>query len=198
METLKKIIKTQGILGPFKGNSASIARIFPFSAIEFYAFEYFKNKIIRGQKARQNSLYYTSICGALTGLSAITITFPLDVARTRLAVITSSGQNLNKGLFTSVKELFNEYGVRGLYKGYSSAFIVYFFIIFKGSIPYVAIKQTSFDLMKNNFMIDSYRNSLNFTYGCLSGLVGTVLLYPSYLIKRILQANGIIYFWLLR
>ena len=124
IQTLKKIIQTQGILGPFKGNSASIARIFPFSAIEFYSFEFFKNLIVRGQKDRQNSIYYTSICGALTGLTAITLTFPLDVARTRLAVITSTGQNNNIGLLKSVSDLYKDYGLKGLYKGYSSAFIV--------------------------------------------------------------------------
>jgi hypothetical protein len=124
IQTLKKIIRTQGVSGPFKGNSASIARIFPFSAIEFYSFEFFKNIIIRGQKERQNSVYYTSICGALTGLTAITLTFPLDVARTRLAVITSSGQTANKSLLSSVVELYKDYGVKGLYKGYSSAFVV--------------------------------------------------------------------------
>jgi hypothetical protein len=43
--------------------------------------------------------------------------------------------------------------------------------------------------MKNNLMIDNYRNTLNFLFGSLSGLIGTVLLYPTYLIKRILQAN---------
>ena len=39
-------------------------------------------------------------------------------------------------------------------------------------------------------MVDNYKNTLNFIYGSSSGLIGTVLLYPSYLIKRVLQANG--------
>jgi hypothetical protein len=67
--------------------------------------------------------------------------------------------------------------------------LLYIYLI-KGSIPYVAIKQTSFDLLKNNFMVEKYRNTLNFFYGSLSGFVGTIILYPTYMIKRILQANS--------
>lgn len=130
VKTLKKIIQTQGLSGPFKGNSASIVRIFPFSAIEFYSFEFFKNLIIRGRPERQNSIYYTSICGALTGLNAITITFPLDVARTRLAVKTDSNIATNaagkQGIVSTVVDLYKQNGIKGLYKGYSSAFIVIF------------------------------------------------------------------------
>jgi len=182
-ESLTKFYKTQGVTGLFKGNSASIARIFPYSAIEFYSFEFYKNFLIRGEqnKSRQNSIFYTVICGGLTGLNAITLTFPLDVARTRLAVDTLNSPIKEKSIFTSLNHLWKAQGIRGLYKGYSVAFF--------GSIPYVAIKQTTFDLMKTHFMIDKYRGALNFIYGAFSGVLGTVLLYPSYMIRRVLQAN---------
>ncbi len=39
-------------------------------------------------------------------------------------------------------------------------------------------------------MIPQYRSTLNFIYGSLSGVLGTVLLYPTYMIKRVLQANN--------
>ena len=82
-KSIKKFYQTEGIKGLFKGNSAAVIRVFPFSAIEFYSFEFYKNFFIRGNAERQNNFYYTLLCGALTGLNAITLTFQLDVARTR-------------------------------------------------------------------------------------------------------------------
>jgi hypothetical protein len=182
-KSIKKFYQTQGLTGLFKGNSASIARIIPFSAIEFYSFEFYKNLLMRGEhnKNRQNSIFYTILCGGLTGLNAITLTFPLDVARTRLAVDTQNSPIKEKSLLSSLLHLYKTEGIKGLYKGYSVTFV--------GSIPYVAIKQTTFDFLKTNFMIDQYRGSLNFIYGGFSGVLGTVLLYPTYMIKRVLQAN---------
>lgn len=182
-KSIQKFYQTQGIKGLFKGNSASIARIFPFSAIEFYSFELYKNTIIRGNPniTRQNSIFYTILCGGLTGLNAITLTFPLDVARTRLAVDTQNSSIHEKSLTHTLINLWKSEGIRGLYKGYSVTFI--------GSMPYVAIKQTSFDFLKTNCMVEGYRSALNFVYGSFSGVLGTVLLYPTYMIKRVLQAN---------
>jgi len=87
-KSIVKFYKTQGLNGLFKGNSASLVRIFPFSAIEFYSFEFYKNIFIRGHKRDTNNILFTLLCGALTGLNAITLTFPLDVVRTRLACHT--------------------------------------------------------------------------------------------------------------
>ena len=39
-------------------------------------------------------------------------------------------------------------------------------------------------------MIPKYRDSLNFVYGSIAGVIGTALLYPTYLLKRVLQANS--------
>ena len=57
-------------------------------------------------------------------------------------------------------------------------------------MPFVAIKQTSFEYLKNHCMVPEYKSSLNFLYGSFSGVLGTVLLYPTYMIKRVLQANS--------
>jgi hypothetical protein len=53
----------------------------------------------------------------------------------------------------------------------------------------VAIKQTTFDFLKTHCMVPEYKNTLNFLYGSFSGVFGTVVLYPTYMIKRVLQAN---------
>lgn len=39
-------------------------------------------------------------------------------------------------------------------------------------------------------MNQKYRGLLNFIYGAFSGIIGAVFLYPTYLFKRIMQAQG--------
>lgn len=39
-------------------------------------------------------------------------------------------------------------------------------------------------------MIPKYKNTLTFIYGSFSGVFGTMILYPTYMIKRVLQANN--------
>jgi hypothetical protein len=53
----------------------------------------------------------------------------------------------------------------------------------------VAIKQTTFDYFKYNWMNERYKNTLNYIFGSLSGVIGTTILYPTYLMKRVLQTS---------
>ena len=123
IKSLVKFYNTQGINGLFKGNSASVIRIFPFSAIEFYTLEVAKNFLIRGKAQDKYHVYRLFICGTLAGLNAATITYPLDVARTLLAIKTSHSE-VNAGLVQTLVNLYKTEGFKGYYKGYSLVFIV--------------------------------------------------------------------------
>ena len=181
-----QIYQTQGIKGLFKGNLASIVRVFPFSAMEFYFIEYYKNLFIRDNPKRQNSIFYIFLCGGLTGLTAATFTFPLDVARTRLAATTVNSTIKENRISTSLINLWKNEGLKGLYKGYSVASF--------GTIFFIAIKQTLFDYFKKKYIytstLNKSKNLLNLIYGSLSGIIGTFIMYPCYLVKRVLQANS--------
>ena len=50
------MFKTEGMLGYFKGNGATVLKIFPFSALEFYFYELFKNNLYAGKS--KNELTY--------------------------------------------------------------------------------------------------------------------------------------------
>jgi len=124
-DAIMKFYKTEGVAGLLKGNSASVARVFPFSSIEFYSMEFYKNIFLRGDNnSQKNKFGYTFLCGALAGLNAITITFPLDVARTRLSINTPNSNLKETGLFKTMIWLIKNEGFKGVYKGYSFAFFV--------------------------------------------------------------------------
>lgn len=117
-----KFYQTQGISGFFKGNTASVARNFPYAAIEFWSFEFFKNKFVRGRE--NTSVFRTLLCGFLTGFTAITLTYPMDVARTRLAINTENSHIKESRWTVSLINLYKMQGIAGLYKGYSFAIMV--------------------------------------------------------------------------
>ncbi len=83
--------------------------------------------LIRGVENREN-FFFNFLCGGLTGLTAATLTFPLDVVRTRLAATTINSTIKENHLSSSLNNLFKNEGIRGLYKGYSVASFVYYSI----------------------------------------------------------------------
>ena len=63
--------KQEGIRGYFKGNGTNIVRVAPFSAFEFFFYEFFKHALFNG---RSDSDYSSKlICGGLTGMAASTL-----------------------------------------------------------------------------------------------------------------------------
>lgn len=181
-QSIRLIIQKQGLSGLLKGNSASLFRTVPFSCIEFYSMEFFKNIFLNDQPSKKDSNFgMLLICGTLTGLSAITFTYPMDVVRTRMASNTKD-QFLKQTKFSvTLFDLYKKGGIRSLYRGY--------YITFIGSVPYTAIRQTTYEHLKAIVRPAKHQNLYNFLFGSLGGLIGTTILYPCYMIKRILQAS---------
>ncbi len=128
--SLTSIWQKEGLQGLLKGNVASVARIFPFSALEFYLYEKFKNIFIRGNKDRQNKFKYNFICAGGAGWGATAATFPLEVVRTRMAASTKGNTSMSEhSIRASLIKLFKQDGIRGLFKGFwfGTTVLIYLF-----------------------------------------------------------------------
>lgn len=77
------VIKTESFLALYKGNGAQMVRIFPYAATQFTSFEIYK-KALTGVFGK-NSHFDKFLAGAGAGLTAVTLTYPLDTIRARLA-----------------------------------------------------------------------------------------------------------------
>ena len=71
--------KEEGVRGFFKGNFANILRAGPFSAFEFYFYELYKEQLFGSEV---NRYLPKLVCGGMTGVTASTLTYPLDIVRT--------------------------------------------------------------------------------------------------------------------
>lgn len=80
---LAHVVRQESLLALYKGNGAQMVRIFPYAATQFTTFEVYKSYLdgIFGKTSHIDKF----IAGALAGLSSVTLTYPLDTIRARLA-----------------------------------------------------------------------------------------------------------------
>ena len=82
--------KHEGLYGFFKGNGVNVVRIAPFSALEMFSYEVYKINLFSGD----NSGNFAKLCcGGLTGMTASTLTYPLDLIRTKLSINLADSQS---------------------------------------------------------------------------------------------------------
>ncbi|KAJ1396163.1 Mitochondrial carrier protein [Sesbania bispinosa] len=84
IEAIKMIGKEDGIRGYWKGNLPQVIRVIPYSAVQLFAYEVYK-QIFKG-KNDELSVVGRLTAGAFAGMTSTFITYPLDVLRLRLAV----------------------------------------------------------------------------------------------------------------
>ena len=87
----------KSLTGTCRGNGASVLRIVPYAAIHFTAYESYRKAIVHiGAEARASkpvSPVIDLLAGSAAGATAVLITYPLDLVRTRLAFQTESGNH---------------------------------------------------------------------------------------------------------
>ncbi|TRX98120.1 hypothetical protein FHL15_000765 [Xylaria flabelliformis] len=98
---LSDIYAQHGIVGLFRGHSATLLKIYPYAAIKFVAYEQYRALII-GARHQETWLRRFS-AGALAGVTSVLFTYPLEVIRVRLAfetgVHSSSLVNICKKIY---------------------------------------------------------------------------------------------------
>jgi len=99
------------ILGIYRGFSSTILREIPFSFIQFPIWEYLKSNWTSTTNTPLTSLS-VSICGAIAGGIAASITTPLDVAKTRIMLADQTeGRRLT--VYSVLSNIYRDKGVTG-------------------------------------------------------------------------------------
>ncbi|XP_045471344.1 mitochondrial coenzyme A transporter SLC25A42 [Harmonia axyridis] len=184
LKFLKQTYKQEGFIALWRGNSATMARIIPYAAIQFTAHEEWKKVLgVDGLKGKE-SPKKLFLAGSLAGVTSQSLTYPLDLARARMAVTKKMEYATLREVFSKVYE---KEGLRAFYKGYVSTI--------SGVIPYAGVSFFTYDTLKH-----LYKDKLEEKYsgfyplfslfsGACAGMLGQSSSYPFDIIRRRMQTD---------
>ncbi|KAI0562761.1 Mitochondrial carrier [Gracilaria domingensis] len=113
---------SRGFYGFFRGNSATIARIMPYAAVQYSSFEFYHRTL-------SDYVFHSDapnplkrfMAGAMAGSTSVLCTYPFDLARTVLAVRVAHASPAqpvrNPGIAMTLHSILREEGVTGIYRG---------------------------------------------------------------------------------
>ncbi|XP_073251199.1 solute carrier family 25 member 16-like isoform X2 [Porites lutea] len=175
------------------GNGAMMVRTFPHGAVQFLSYEQYKQFLdsLCGKGALSHLL-----AGSLAGVTACSITYPLDTVRCRLAFQVAD-EKLYLGIRHTIKKISgSEGGYVALYRGFCAQCLA--------MIPMIGLSFLTFESMKK------YLLSLNETLtrvnpttgetvlsptgslvcGAAAGMISQTIAYPLDVAKRRMQLAG--------
>ncbi|KAI9917110.1 hypothetical protein PsorP6_012310 [Peronosclerospora sorghi] len=184
--TVRSIWTSEGLVGFWRGNVAACVRVVPHKAVLFAFSDLYKDlfRAFDGSGRNQLPPWGAFLSGSLAGFTASTVTYPLDLIRTRL-----SGQIGNNLVYTGIISTFTrtlkEEGPRALFRGIGPTLF--------GALPYEGIKFGSYDLL-TGFLPDEMDPKVNFMgklmCGGGAGVLATISTYPNDTVRRRLQMQG--------
>lgn len=196
------IFRKEGLTALWRGHSAALLRIFPYAGIQFMTYDYLKRQFAENFDAQENTTLLVSeamVCGGAAGAVSTAATYPLDLARSRLA-ITPQNQRSAVSRFHVIKSLHAWHqmgGVAELYKGLSPTLL--------GVIPYGAIAFSTNEAVKRTLIkydiwsqhcdqSEKRGGNINIWQkllaGALAGIVAQTCTYPLEILRRRMQTAG--------
>ena len=194
MGSLRRIVRTEGAAGLFRGNLLNVMRIAPTKAVEFYCFDAFKKSRLRlkrdqrdggggaGQGNEELSLSggERMLGGSLASMAGTALTHPVDTLRSR---VTSTGMRMGEAW----SGLMRNEGPMALWKGLSVNMI--------RVAPYGAVNFFVYDACKS-----AYKKTLKpgqeigplptLFFGGLAGAAAQTAVYPLEMVQRRIQVSG--------
>eukprot|EP00467_Chlorarachnion_reptans_P004559 CAMPEP_0114516958 /NCGR_PEP_ID=MMETSP0109-20121206/17625_1 /TAXON_ID=29199 /ORGANISM="Chlorarachnion reptans, Strain CCCM449" /LENGTH=486 /DNA_ID=CAMNT_0001697421 /DNA_START=209 /DNA_END=1669 /DNA_ORIENTATION=- len=170
------IVKDEGFLSLWRGNSAVIVRTLPYVSIHFLAHDLAED-YLRNHPTEQLSAGRKFAAGAFAGVCGTICTYPLDLIRANLAVGPA------KTWTSLVHDIYGRRGLGGFYRG--------LLVTLVGIVPYTGIAWTIKG--KLNEKVKEMRKKRKLTSveklscGAFAGFVAQGVTYPLEMIRRRMQ-----------
>ena len=148
---MRDIRQHEGLIGLFKGHSATLLRIFPYAAIKFLAYEQIRNFFIPSRD--KETPLRRLVSGSFAGLTSVFVTYPLELLRVRMAFETK--QSGRSSMLEICRQIYGErvsaavttgpathgatpnYGLANFYRGFTPTIL--------GMIPYAGVSFLTHD-----------------------------------------------------
>lgn len=195
-QSLKRLLKHEGLPGFYKGNGASVLRIVPYAALHFMTYEQYRCWILDNYTVLGTGPVVDLLAGSAAGGTAVLCTYPLDLARTKLAYQVADAkpsvgngaksiiaQPQYSGIKNVLQSVYREGGMRGLYRGVGPTLI--------GILPYAGLKFYIYEELKRRVPEEQQRSiTMRLSCGALAGLLGQTVTYPLDVVRRQMQVEN--------
>lgn len=198
-ELIKSIAASQGLGGFWKGNFVNILRTAPFKAINFYAYDTYRNQLLRLSGNKETTNFERFVAGAAAGITATVLCIPMDTIRT---VMVAPGGEALGGIIGAFRHLIQTEGFFSLYKGLVPSII--------SMAPSGAVFYGVYDILKAAYLrspkgrkrlqhMKQQGDELNafeqlelgpvrtLVYGAIAGACSEAATYPFEVVRRQLQ-----------
>ena len=219
----RSIIKNEGVLGLWAGNGINLLRVFPNKAIIFSTNDVYTRYIhqwyfrpnhhenANPHRATTSVLppIYSFLAGGMAGMTATAVTYPLDLARGRIAgkvgrvavppsttaAAAVAQPKVYNGMIQTILVTIKDEGFLGLYKGVTPTLL--------GAMPYVGIQFGTVGLLEKYFDRNKGNHSSlvggekkkhdplqKMVFGGIGGIMAGIITYPNDTIRRMMQLQG--------
>ena len=180
--TVSHVYRTGGIKSFWRGNGVNVLKVAPEGFLKFFLWDRLKGVV--AADPHNLTIPERLVSGALAGAISSTVIYPLEIAKTRLAL---QKPGTFSGLTDCLVKTARSGGTRELYAGLRPSLI--------GIIPYSGIDLATFSLLKEAYIRkfpDDEPGALVFLgCGALSSTCGQLVAYPLQVIRTRLQADGL-------
>lgn len=125
VDCFRKLCAEQGVRSLWRGNAASVVRCFPSNALNIGFRDAFRLLLLDGVERQKEPTKFavgSMAAGGAAGATTLLILYPLDFARTRLAVdVLANGERRFVGTWHCLREIQAREGLPGLYRGFSAS-----------------------------------------------------------------------------
>jgi len=176
---LRRILQREGVRGLFAGNGANCLRAVPTGALACT----FYNVLVATTESHKRESEALSLlaCGAAAASVANTMTYPLDVVRTRLTLREAMGAQGYSSVGDAVRGIAWNEGWRGFLRGLSPALLAV--------VPFVAVQNTTIDEVKAAALERGLpaSTSVLLAAGASAGIAAQTVTFPLDVLRRRMQ-----------
>lgn len=196
LDCLKKVIKTEGFIGMYRGSAVNLLLITPEKAIKLTGNDLFRHWLTKtsvasdGRLRHHLSLPREMLAGGAAGLCQIIVTTPMELLKIQGqdAGRTCSQKSSKPSALRVALELIKTKGIAGLYKGLTAtmlrdvSFSIVYFPLFANLSSLGASKLCNYENRQENSVF-----WINFVSGCISAGIAAVVVNPADVVKTRLQ-----------
>lgn len=203
LDCLRKVIKTEGFFGMYRGSAVNLLLITPEKAIKLTGNDFFRHALTihptsqtdRQTKASHLTLPREILAGGSAGLCQVVVTTPMELLKIygQDSGRTSTNQLHKQSAMRVAMDLLRTRGIAGLYKGISATMLrdVGFSVVYFPLFAHLSAFGNKLKSTSNQEDEQSQHNNpvfwVNFLSGCLAAGISAVLVNPADVVKTRLQ-----------